>query len=887
MIKGNRVIAKTSIEDPDWKGRGLAEVGSKGIILGKKKGLYAVKWDSGTTTWKVLPESIREDIKPESIIRRDFWKTYEGSALANEETFKPGSKGDCFGNAKTWAVKNDDGKTFVVHGKITNAEGKTFDHAWVEQGDKVIDPTQGIKLDKERWYRAVHAIPEAKYTPHQTMINMVRSGKLGPWFPHEVEGRFVWRKDKLNESIEEALGKKYSKMTRKDEQEALQIVIAGMNKEGRLGHDFKKVATLDRATTDYPGRVLMADLRYYEYTGYDDKPRILVLRKRADGMSYGLFQKGEVDVPGPLAWPFQTWHKFYPISNIIKRLDTLKEGRVWKFQNTNYVPISRKDEQEAIAKLKYFHPLFRMTDADKTLKKIKHVQRKEVGGKYLDEIEYKATHDEFVYFIELTKLDEGMIYKISLYENDKHGNMVFKNRQEWDFVHTPKLSPGELIYESADAGSYHGKRGAGAIILAKDTGRILLPLRSDTVQQPNTWGTWGGAIEGGEDPASAMKREITEELGGNIKIDELIPLYVYNDPQAGFQFYNFLVIVPAEFIPKLNHETKRAEWVKYGVWPHPIHFGLKILLDRSGEVIKNEVKKYMKDPASIKTQKMDRLKFKAAHDLIRKVWYNMARGDALNDQRNRFDYDDVSMWLLNEHPTQELLDYYGHQFYPFEHEPAYKFLEDVERALEELELRYNRRLSRYIDPSDPLYVLKRLVKGKSWERAKYDLAKFTLSGPIVPVGERISDESAEGMFDVLYRIAMGETRYDADKFGNVPRLDTLERPNSDEAVENFLRYYLPTNVKKFPVAVKIYRGTNSPLSKVRPGEFCSFDKDYVRYYIRGKYGAVIRDTLPTHDLLLYKLDPGNSEMIYWPEGHQIQKYSGEIPKFKDFFLQNR
>ncbi len=134
---------------------------------------------------------------------------------------------------------------------------------------------------------------------------------------------------------------------------------------------------------------------------------------------------------------------------------------------------------------------------------------------------------------------------------------------------------------------------------------------------------------------------------------------------------------------------------------------------------------------------------------------------------------------------------------------------------------------------------------------------------------------------------MGETQYEADKYKNVPRLDTLVSPTGDEYTDNFLRYYLPRNEKKFPATVKVYRGTNSPLSKIRPGEFCSFDKDFVRYFIRGKYGAVVRDTLPSHDLLLYKVDPERSELIYWPEGHQIQKYSGEIPNFKDFFLQNR
>ena len=42
---------------------------------------------------------------------------------------------------------------------------------------------------------------------------------------------------------------------------------------------------------------------------------------------------------------------------------------------------------------------------------------------------------------------------------------------------------------------FWGKQGAGCIILAKDTGRICLPHRSQYVEQPGTWGTWGGAID--------------------------------------------------------------------------------------------------------------------------------------------------------------------------------------------------------------------------------------------------------------------------------------------------------------------------------------------------------------------------------------------------------
>lgn len=103
--------------------------------------------------------------------------------------------GDCFNQARKWALHHDDGKTNVVHGKITNAEQKTFDHAWVEQKGNVIDPSTGAKVEKEKWYAWLHAKPEAIYTATQASVNMVRSGNQGPWTKEETEGRYVWRAD--------------------------------------------------------------------------------------------------------------------------------------------------------------------------------------------------------------------------------------------------------------------------------------------------------------------------------------------------------------------------------------------------------------------------------------------------------------------------------------------------------------------------------------------------------------------------------------------------------------------------------------------------------------------------------------------------------------------
>lgn len=54
---------------------------------------------------------------------------------------------------------------------------------------------------------------------------------------------------------------------------------------------------------------------------------------------------------------------------------------------------------------------------------------------------------------------------------------------------------------------------SGAVLVAED-GRYLLQLRDDFpgLHLADHWGLFGGAIEAGEDPAAALRRELVEEL---------------------------------------------------------------------------------------------------------------------------------------------------------------------------------------------------------------------------------------------------------------------------------------------------------------------------------------------------------------------------------------
>lgn len=125
--------------------------------------------------------------------------------------------------------------------------------------------------------------------------------------------------------------------------------------------------------------------------------------------------------------------------------------------------------------------------------------------------------------------------------------------------------------------NYWGKTGAGAIIKSKNTGRYLLAYRSSKVQEPHTWGIWGGKIDDNESHLKAIFRELKEEIG--IDIESIIKpklLYTYKD--INFKYYNYLIVVEDEFEPILNYETENFGWFRLKDFPEPLHFGLKELL---------------------------------------------------------------------------------------------------------------------------------------------------------------------------------------------------------------------------------------------------------------------------------------------------------------------
>ena len=73
----------------------------------------------------------------------------------------------------------------LVHALVTNIQGRTFPHGWLELNGKVIDSSRGMEdpivMDAEKFRGIMLAKNIIEYTVVEAMIKAAKTGNLGPW----------------------------------------------------------------------------------------------------------------------------------------------------------------------------------------------------------------------------------------------------------------------------------------------------------------------------------------------------------------------------------------------------------------------------------------------------------------------------------------------------------------------------------------------------------------------------------------------------------------------------------------------------------------------------------------------------------------------------------
>lgn len=98
----------------------------------------------------------------------------------------------CFDNSWRLMMKLIDGepnevqdKYTLVHAMVTNVEGRTFAHGWLELEGKVIDSSRSmddpIVMNAAKYRDIMNAENIIEYTVVEAMVKAAREGHLGPW----------------------------------------------------------------------------------------------------------------------------------------------------------------------------------------------------------------------------------------------------------------------------------------------------------------------------------------------------------------------------------------------------------------------------------------------------------------------------------------------------------------------------------------------------------------------------------------------------------------------------------------------------------------------------------------------------------------------------------
>jgi 8-oxo-dGTP pyrophosphatase MutT (NUDIX family) len=146
------------------------------------------------------------------------------------------------------------------------------------------------------------------------------------------------------------------------------------------------------------------------------------------------------------------------------------------------------------------------------------------------------------------------------------------------------------VHDNSSGEAFYGDHGTGVLPICTKTKRILLGFRSAEVNEPHTWGVFGGKFDEDDytdfDPEVVALRELQEETGYLGPL-QLVPAYIFKTANDKFTYFNYIGIVDEEFKPILDWENEQAKWYTLEeIEILDLHFGLEDLLKNSEPLIK-------------------------------------------------------------------------------------------------------------------------------------------------------------------------------------------------------------------------------------------------------------------------------------------------------------
>lgn len=134
-----------------------------------------------------------------------------------------------------------------------------------------------------------------------------------------------------------------------------------------------------------------------------------------------------------------------------------------------------------------------------------------------------------------------------------------------------------------DRGSWQGVS-ACAIVLAEDTGRVLVKQCVPADGADPEWGTWTADVPAGQSPLQVAINTIAERCTyeGDLALSRLTP---FSDARFFVQ-HNYVAVVPREFEPRIGAGCPAHQWCELDQLPRPLTPALAHLLDRSGSDVR-------------------------------------------------------------------------------------------------------------------------------------------------------------------------------------------------------------------------------------------------------------------------------------------------------------